>query len=259
MSKGTALPTPGIELAVILAAGAGIRLGALGARIPKGLIRLGDRPIIEESILRLQRAGVKRVLVVTGHLAEELAYLEERYPRLVRLLHNEGYRTGGSLASLLRAVTHADRDFLLLESDLVYEQRALGLAAARDAGNLILVSGETRAGDEVWVEAAEDSRLLGMAKDRGRLGERVLGELTGISVLRAASLPALQDCARALLAARAVVDYEEALVALAAREPVFCVKVVDLVWAEMDTPAMIERVRRHVYPAIVRLTTPPRG
>ncbi|MEW6690422.1 MAG: NTP transferase domain-containing protein, partial [Pseudomonadota bacterium] len=217
------MSSTGIELAVILAAGEGIRLGELGTRIPKGLIRLGRMPIIEESILRLRHAGVRRVLVVTGHLAGQLAYLEQRYPALVRLLHHEGYRAGGSLATLLRAAAHADGDFFLLESDLVYEQRALDLGRARGSGNLILVSGETRAGDEVWVEAAADLRLLAMAKDRRRLGRGVLGELTGISVLRAASLPALQACARALLAARAAVDYEEGLVALAAREPVFCV------------------------------------
>ncbi len=46
-----------VATAVILAAGRGTRLGPLGAIIPKGLIRLGPRPIIEESLERLISVG----------------------------------------------------------------------------------------------------------------------------------------------------------------------------------------------------------
>jgi len=244
-----------IELAVILAAGQGIRLGALGEEIPKGMIRVGEQPILEESIGRLRHAGIRRVLVVTGHLAGQLAALSQRAPGIVQLAHNERYEKGGSLSSLVCALAQVQEDFLLLESDLVYEQRAIDTLVGQEPGNRILVSGETRAGDEVWVETSGEAGghgLVAMSKKRDRLGPHVLGELTGISRLCAASIPALLACARDLAARGGPHDYEDALVALARVAPVRVHRIEDLVWAEIDTPAMLERVRREVYPAIAR-------
>jgi len=244
-----------IELAVVLAAGQGIRLGALGEEIPKGMIRVGEQPILEESIGRLRRAGIRRVLVVTGHLAGQLAVLAQRAPGMVDLAHNERYEKGGSLSSLACALEQVREDFLLLESDLVYEQRAIDVLTAQDPGNIVLVSGETHAGDEVWVEttgAAAGHGLVAMSKKRGSLGPQVLGELTGITRLRAAAVPALRSCAQVLAARGGPADYEDALVALARVAPMQVHLIADLVWAEIDTPAMLERVRREVYPAIAR-------
>jgi 2-aminoethylphosphonate-pyruvate transaminase len=244
-----------LELAVVLAAGQGIRLGELGEEIPKGMIRLGEQPILEESIGRLRRAGIRRVVVVTGHLAGQLAPLAQRAAGMVELVRNERYARGGSLSSLLCALNVVQEDFLLLESDLVYEQRAVDTLVAREPGSVVLVSGQTHAGDEVWVEttgATGGHGLVAMSKDRGSLGPHVLGELTGITRISATAIPALRACAQALAAPGAPADYEDALVALARVARVQVSRIDDLLWAEIDPPAMLERVRRMVYPEIAR-------
>ncbi|MBC8875685.1 MAG: NTP transferase domain-containing protein [Planctomycetes bacterium] len=53
-----------VTSSVILAAGMGIRMERRGKRMPKGFLRLGDRPIIEESISRLLEVGVRRIVIV---------------------------------------------------------------------------------------------------------------------------------------------------------------------------------------------------
>ena len=63
--------------AVILAAGQGTRLGEQGQFQPKGFLRLGRQTIIEESIARLQRAGIKRVIIATGHCRESYDKIAE--------------------------------------------------------------------------------------------------------------------------------------------------------------------------------------
>ena len=59
-----------IKTAVILAAGMGTRLEGISKWVPKGFLKLGDIFIIEESINRLQQAGIERIIIVTGHLKE---------------------------------------------------------------------------------------------------------------------------------------------------------------------------------------------
>ena len=49
----------------------------------------------------------------------------------------------------------------------------------------LLVSGPTRAGDEVFVEVDDDGRLVDMSKNRSQLGPRIAGELVGITRCRA--------------------------------------------------------------------------
>ena len=75
--------------------------------------------------------------------------------------------------------------FLLLESDLIYEQRALDILLTGPA-EAILLSGTTLAGDEVYVETegeGHNSRLYAMSKDAGALGADPAGELVGISLI----------------------------------------------------------------------------
>ena len=50
-----------IDTAVILAAGMGTRLGEVLSDRPKGFLTLGRLPIVEESVIRLHRAGIRGV------------------------------------------------------------------------------------------------------------------------------------------------------------------------------------------------------
>src|SRR6056297_2112986 len=142
-----------IKTAVIMAAGRGTRLKSRGQQAPKGFLQLGRKPIIEESLQRLQAAGVERIVIVTGHLSEFYEELASRYKGLVETVHNPKYANSGSMYSLFQArmVLGAEPIFLL-ESDLIYEQRALSELQSDPRGSVILLSGLTNSNDEVWVE-----------------------------------------------------------------------------------------------------------
>jgi len=74
------------EIAVVLAAGRGQRMKQIGLARPKGFLRIGELPIVEESVLRLRAAGLHEVVIVTGHLAEYYVKLASRYPSTVTLV-----------------------------------------------------------------------------------------------------------------------------------------------------------------------------
>lgn len=240
---------PRVASALILAAGLGTRLGPRGREAPKGFLKLGERPIVEESIALLFEAGIRHVVIVTGHLAEFYEELRRSAPGLIKTVHNPDFATTGSLCSLACARGHIDGDLLLLESDLVYERRALVAALGDPREDLVLVSAPTGSGDEVWVEV-DGGLLVSMSKDRSRLGAGVEGELVGISKLSRSLYAALCEVAEDPAAARG--HYEtEGLVALAPRRPIPCRLVPDLVWTEIDDEQALARARERVYPAIL--------
>jgi mannose-1-phosphate guanylyltransferase/phosphomannomutase len=64
---------------MILAAGQGTRLGPLGKRIPKVLIRVGGQPLLQRHLDYLAREGFSRVVVNAHHLAFEIAAFVDAY------------------------------------------------------------------------------------------------------------------------------------------------------------------------------------
>jgi dTDP-glucose pyrophosphorylase len=58
--------------AVIMAGGFGTRLRPLTDQMPKPMLPIGDRPLLERTIERLRDSGIRRVHVTTHHLADRI-------------------------------------------------------------------------------------------------------------------------------------------------------------------------------------------
>lgn len=121
--------------AVLLAGGRGTRLKPLTVTVPKPLLPLGERPIIDILIAQLAAAGVGRVFVCLGYLAP-----------LMQAFLGDGARWGLSIeprieaeplgtAGGLRAIEGLTDDFFVVNGDTLTDLDFLGMAAAhREAG-----------------------------------------------------------------------------------------------------------------------------
>lgn len=105
--------------AVILAGGKGTRLRPFTTALPKPLVPVGERPIIEVVLRQLKRRGFKDVVVSVGHLAELIEAfcgdgrrwgLRVRYARETKPL---------STAGALRGVRGLAPDFLTINGDIL--------------------------------------------------------------------------------------------------------------------------------------------
>ena len=234
------------EQAILLAAGVGKRLGPAAGDVSKGLIEVGGETLVDASLRKLRETGVKRALVVTGYRAVAYEEVARRWPGMVELIHNPAFATSGSLGSLRVAARLVGDEAFVLESDIIYEARALRSLTQTDS---VLLSGPTGLGDEVYVWA-EGTRLLAASKRRGELATEPYGEWVGISRLSAASLSAIG--AGSAHGLPDLGDYEDAVVAVSRRGAVSCTLVSDLVWGEIDDPRQLATVRRKVAPEVRR-------
>lgn len=57
-------------VAIILAAGKGTRMGAVGEGLPKVMVPTQGRPMVEWVVRACRDAGISRIILVVGHLAE---------------------------------------------------------------------------------------------------------------------------------------------------------------------------------------------
>lgn len=232
--------------AVILAAGMGSRLRPVHADKPKGFVVVGNQPIIARSLALLRAAGVRDFVLVAGWREEIYReYLAEHHPA-VRVVANRDYASTGSLSSLVAGVRDVAGDVLLVESDLLYEARALAALLAAPSPDTLLASGPTRSGDEVWVHG-RDGRLAHLSKQPWNGAPRT-GELVGMTRLSGALVQTLVAAATVLPAAA---HYEDGLNALCSRHIVEVLHIDDLIWCEIDDEAHLARAREVVWPRIL--------
>ena len=113
--------------AVILAAGQGTRLRPLTNRVPKPLVRLHGKPIMQRQLESLDKAGFEECVIVVGYRGDQVEYqFGPRFRNLeITYVNNELYEETNNIYSLWMARDLLDDDILLLESDLVFEDDLL--------------------------------------------------------------------------------------------------------------------------------------
>jgi 2-aminoethylphosphonate-pyruvate transaminase len=237
-----------VKTAVILAAGMGSRLGERTKHQPKGFLQLGEKPIIEESIQKLLEAGIEEIVIGTGYLAEAYEELAKQYPQIT-CVRNDKYETTGSLYTLYCLKERVSQDFLLLESDLVYEKKAIKLLINHRCADVILASSLTGANDEVFIETDEQCLLKKMSKNKEELVNPSVA-LVGISKLSHSTFHAICEYAEKHFQEQMMLDYEAALVGISSQVPLYVYKIHPLAWCEIDNEEHLLQAKRDIYPYI---------
>lgn len=221
--------------AIILAAGRGARLAPLTDRVPKCLLPVGGRAILDRQLDALARAGVGEVTVVAGHAAAAVEAHVAGRPG-VHAIHNPRHATMDNLASC-----HAARErfsgeaSFLLNGDTLFEDDVLSaLLAASPVPILIAVDRKPLYDADDMKVIIRDDRLLRIGKDLADCD----GEAIGITLLRGEGRRLFLDTVARRLAApggdRAL--YPEALDMLAQRAEVTVCPIHGRRWIEIDTP-----------------------
>jgi NDP-sugar pyrophosphorylase family protein len=121
MASGYCPRVPPIDTAVVLAAGRGSRMGALTAATPKPLLTVAGQPMVARVLAGLARAGVRRAVVVTGYLAEQVeAALGDGHALGLELaFRRQAQPDGTARALLLAAPLLGDAPFAICWGDIL--------------------------------------------------------------------------------------------------------------------------------------------
>lgn len=243
--------------AIIYAAGRGVRLGA---NSPKVLLEIGGRTLLEWHAQRLSEAGIRNVVIVTGHLREQIARvlpgLEQRYGVAMREIVNERFHEG-SVLSLLASVPEiagARDPVLLMDADVLYPAQILRRLIDSAHATALLIDREfSTADDDPVLVPVRNGRPFEFRKQWTGEAE-LLGESVGFFKLSADDLPLLIDETRARTSGNNCTEsYDDVLRALVLADRFGFEDVTGTPWTEIDFPEDLVSAREEVLPAIEQL------
>jgi len=157
-----------VRKAVILAAGRGTRLESRTGGLPKPMIEIGGRPMIEHVLDRLRRAGIEAARIVTGWRAEAIERYLPGYPMEISFRRQEPLDGTATAALLARDFIGPGEGFLLTYGDILadpddYRAMAAMLDGDPDADAVVAVQRV----DDPWQGAAvyeRDGRLTAIVE-----------------------------------------------------------------------------------------------
>ena len=105
--------------AIFIAAGKGSRLGSLTNNLPKPLVDVNGKSIIERQINLLSKKNINDIVIVTGYKKEKFTFKNIEY------VFNPNFLTDEQAGSLMRAREKFSGDVLIMFGDILFDEQIL--------------------------------------------------------------------------------------------------------------------------------------
>jgi choline kinase len=237
-------------IGMVLAAGAGRRLGEDTADLPKTLLTVdGDRTILDVALGNFAAVGLEEAVIVTGfasqRIDDRLAELSERHGLRLETVFNPKALEWNNAYSLWCAREHFSRGVLLANGDTVHPSSVEQvLLDARGGTDLVLAVDQEKplAEEEMKVHITGDGLLdrINKALDPAT----AQGEYIGVTLIEPGAADALADALQATYGRDPQLYYEDGFQELADRGGRVGIAPIGAVeWVEVDDHRDLARAR----------------
>src|SRR3989344_3843133 len=139
--------------AVILAAGRGTRMGKLTEKLPKPMLEVNGKTLLEHKFDALPES-VHEIILVVGYLKEAIsAKFGDSYQGKKLIYIEQENIIGGTMDALLQAKDHLTEKFLILMGDDIYSKEDINAVVAHDWALLVQRVPDTVIGGRVIISS----------------------------------------------------------------------------------------------------------
>jgi len=235
-----------IKQAVILAAGQGRRLWPHTQNVPKCLLTIGGKTILEYQVEALLSQKVERITVVIGYESDRVR--EVLGPK-INYIENKHFRKTSSMYSLWLARREAQHGFLALNGDVLFHRGILESLMSSPHADALAIDFEAVLAEEEMKVQVKGERVHALSKTLRQPDGENVGMIKfsekGSRILFAKIEELLKKGLRHVMVPFAVN-------AIASTYFIAGVSVKRLPWIEMDFPKDYQRARDVIYPAIMQ-------
>ena len=234
---------------VILAAGMAKRLRPLTDSMPKCLLKVGGRTLLERTVEAMRQAGISEFVVVTGYRADMIRDFLTAYDESLSFtfLHNADYEHNNNIYSLWMAgEVVRGKDFLLMDSDIFCDPAAV-VRIAQEPESALAVNRHECGEEEMKVVVDGDMRITEISKTCSPAD--AMGESVGIEKITADYSEALYKELDQMILEEKLIDifYERAFERLIPQGHTFRVVDTSSYFSyEIDTPEDYDHVKNQI-------------
>lgn len=143
----------------------GKRMRPLTDKIPKPLIEVNGKRMIDTIVDALSENGIKDIYIVVGYMRDKFETWKEKYP-YIHLINNPYYDTCNNIASLYVARDYIE-DAIILDGDqIIYNSKILNPYFERSGYNSVWTDENTTE----WLQQIKDEVVIECSRTGGRCG-----------------------------------------------------------------------------------------
>jgi len=107
--------------AMILAGGRGVRLRPITDSIPKSLIPINNKPLIEWSIKYLKKFGINEIIICSGYRSKQIKnFLKKKKNFNCKIIHSIEKRPLGTAGAIKHAMKNiSNKSFIVINGDVI--------------------------------------------------------------------------------------------------------------------------------------------
>ncbi|MEA1882118.1 MAG: phosphocholine cytidylyltransferase family protein [Candidatus Marinimicrobia bacterium] len=235
--------------AVILAAGVSRRLYPLTYEIPKCLVEVGGKPILDRQLDALKSSGITDIVLVVGYYREMIMnHVPTNFSDMnFEFVINHHYFETNTAYSLRLCNNQVNGEpFILMNADVLYPAEVLKRVINSSHDTALAVEIKPCGREEVKVIEGDDNRLVAIGKEL--IEDNALGEFIGVAKFSAEFSAAFGASLDRLISAGGTADYFEAAIhPLMSEHQVYYEDVSDLPCIEIDFIEDLEKARELVH------------
>jgi phosphoenolpyruvate phosphomutase len=147
--------------AIILASGIGRRLQPLTKNLPKPLIKVNKKTILEYQLDNLLKCNIKKIIITTGPFEDKISkFLHKQYKEfLFSFVNNPKYAITNYIYSLWLTRDLIDDDIILFHGDLIFSENLLR-RLINGKENLVLVNKDAELPKKDFKAVIENNKVV---------------------------------------------------------------------------------------------------
>lgn len=236
-------------IGIILAAGFGKRLMPLTEHIPKTLVQIQEKTILEHIVTNLVDCGIQEICVVVGHGKEgvvlETNKLSKTFNCDFEIVENENYLRTNTGYSLLRAINCLKKsdDIVVINGDTVFDRRILKNLVKCDQTSIVIDNVKDLTDESFKVKIARGGKIVSMGKKLPIAD--ATGEFIGLSLILEEDTILFKEILEKIVEEDVNQYYDIAFKKLSENNPIFYAYTAGLIWTEIDYFSDLEYAKQH--------------
>ncbi|MDW0116948.1 phosphocholine cytidylyltransferase/choline kinase family protein [Sporosarcina thermotolerans] len=212
--------------------------------MPVCLLDIQGTNLIERTVSCLEENDVEKIIIITGFKKEKI----ENYEGLkgkenIIFIENPRYLWTGSMASLAYAAEYITDDFILVEDDILIEEKAFVELLNHKDRDCMLITKESGSGDEALIEL-RNGYVYEISKDKHRLNQ-IDGEMVGITKISYEVFIEMLEIYKENK--NPFINYEYTLLNVSRKVNLGYLKLPELIWSEIDNKEHYFKVTDKIY------------